>query len=586
MDEILNDDFFKCTPSEVYFPDQFGLADLLATDNAEQLKAALRELSLDLSKLIIISGKQKRLILHDAAHKGACKVLSLLAKCGLDVNQGNPFHKQHAKPLWYAIKSGHRGAVRLLLELEADIKSLDDCKSPAVMVATKCYQPQVLLQLLGLGLDSQAEDMHGVFPLWQAAILGHDDIFKILLAKGADVNQMMVFRSPESPGLIQHSSCFEHTTVTWQGGSVLHALNSPEKLEMVQTAIRYGVNLNEGESSSSGKTPLHAAISKNNFEFVDILLDAGCDVNKSRPLMVALANNHYKLAARLICMGAEVNFTQINFTILGLEPHTPLTKACSSGEESLVNLLLESGANPNLEPDENEHDWAPIHYALHYPWRMRYHNTGVVKSLIKHGADVFQDLHNRNSQEIPIFLASYLGNQKAIALLIYEGCDIQLRDFLKFHIESPLEVAIKCHQEPTARVLLDVMTFFDQEHWLWSYLKHIRSQSDNHSQEHSQFDHTLPEGELELSNVEFSDFKPLEDGNFSNYVQINVTQPRSLKQISRHNIRIHLKSKILNESFSKIIGSPRMAELIDLLPLPKPLKMYARYESLLEEFDL
>lgn len=374
------------------------------------------------------------------------------------------------------------------------------------------------------------------------------------------------------------------------GGCVLHALNSPEKIEMVQAAIRYGVDLNVREVSSSGKTVLHAAISKNNTELVDVLLNAGCNVNISRPLMVALASNHYKLAERLIRMGAEVNFTQINFTILGLEPHTPLTKACSSGEETLVKLLLESGADPNLEPEDNEHDWAPIHYALHYPWRMKYHNTGVVSSLIQYGADVFQDLHSRNSQEIPIFLASYLGNQKAIALLIYEGCDTQLRDFLKFHIESPLEVAIKCHQEPTARVLLEVMTFFDQEHWLWSYFKHMQhnasSEAVSSQTTEAEFDHTLPEGELEMSNIEYSDFKLLDDASFSKFVRNHVIQPRSLKQICRHAVRMKLRGRILDRNFVRFSSAPRMASLVEQLPLPKPLKTYVQYHNILEEYDL
>ena len=69
--------------------------------------------------------------------------------------------------------------------------------------------------------------MHGVFPLWQAAILGHDDIFKILLAKGADVNQKMVYENNVSPDPLRHT-CFEHSTLTWQGlaTTVVSLLNS------------------------------------------------------------------------------------------------------------------------------------------------------------------------------------------------------------------------------------------------------------------------------------------------------------------------------------------------------------------------
>ena len=84
---------------------------------------------------------------------GACKIISLLVKKGFDINLPNPFHKQHTKPLWYAIKAGHRNAVRLMVELGADVNALNDCHSSAILVATHCYQPQVLLQLLAMGLD-------------------------------------------------------------------------------------------------------------------------------------------------------------------------------------------------------------------------------------------------------------------------------------------------------------------------------------------------------------------------------------------------------------------------------------------------
>lgn len=47
-------------------------------------------------------------------------------------------------------------------------------------------------------------------------------------------------------------------------------------------------------------------------------------------------------------------------SFVGWNGHTPLHRACLSGDTAIVKILCESGADPNAQNDFNE---TPVHYA-------------------------------------------------------------------------------------------------------------------------------------------------------------------------------------------------------------------------------
>lgn len=98
-----------------------------------------------------------------------------------------------------------------------------------------------------------------------------------------------------------------------------------------------------------GKTPLHYAVTFDQFAMLEILVEAGADVNAAdatgmTPLHVAAALNRGELARWLIEAGAAIEATDA----FG---DTPLHTACMFGATDAISVLVRSGAA--LEPENH-----------------------------------------------------------------------------------------------------------------------------------------------------------------------------------------------------------------------------------------
>jgi uncharacterized protein len=113
--------------------------------------------------------------------------------------------------------------------------------------------------------------------------------------------------------------------------------------------------------SPDGWTALH--LNFGNLQMVDLLLDAGSDINavsknflSATPLQGAAAFKKLELAQLLIARGANVNCR-------GEEGVSPLHEAAGSGQLEFAKLLLAHGANVNAKDDNGK---TPLAIALEY----------------------------------------------------------------------------------------------------------------------------------------------------------------------------------------------------------------------------
>lgn len=98
---------------------------------------------------------------------------------------------------------------------------------------------------------------------------------------------------------------------------------------------------------------------------------------------------------------------------------TPLHVACERGNSDIVNLLLQSGADPNAE---RESKLTPLQLACFHG------NAKIAELLIAHGANV--NHHGWRHHNTPLQVAATHGYIDVVTLLINHGAELDYRDML------------------------------------------------------------------------------------------------------------------------------------------------------------
>jgi ankyrin repeat protein len=359
-------------------------------------------------------------LLLAAARQGDIEKLQSLFDSGVSVNYARA---DGLTALTEAVIYNNPQAVDFLIRAGADVSISDDYGVNLLHLACINHDAALVKKLLIAGVKPNRAKITGETPLMtcsdagtikgvsallshgaelnakenkedQTALMwavaeGHDEIVKLLVAAGADVNA----RSKAIPAAKPHIIEFSLDLSVW--GS-----NYP-------TTIRW-------PEISGAFTALHFAAQKGNLESARILLDAGVDINESHPeygnaLLIAVASAHEQMALFLLQNGADPNVkdgwgaTPLHYALhkglLNLNGVKPIDdKSIDWKREDmplLVETLVEMGADPN----------ARIEFEFPYlddPFLAR--NDSVPAQISPVGAT-------------PILLAAASGNLEAINIL-------------------------------------------------------------------------------------------------------------------------------------------------------------------------
>ena len=323
--------------------------------------------------------------LHWEAKQGCPDVVKSLVDAGADIEARNSLGRS---PLLVACENGNFAKVKMLVEAGASVRATDKKKETCLTLAAHHGHTETVRYLVGLpevDVDQPGRDRYTA--LHSAVIEGHSDVVQVLIDAGADIeakdydrrSPLLVASALGNLGIVK--MLFE----AGAGVCVTH-MDSDTCLTLAAhhghtETVRYLAGLPEVDINHKGKdrdTALHKAVYKGHSKMVQVLIDAGADIEVTgdfgrSPLLVASTLGNLRIAKMLVKSDARVCVTDH-------DGDTCLTLAAHFGNTKTVRYLA---SLPKVEVNYPARDqYTALHSAVNQV------HPGVVQVLIDAGADL------------------------------------------------------------------------------------------------------------------------------------------------------------------------------------------------------
>lgn len=168
-------------------------------------------------------------------------------------------------------------------------------------------------------------------------------------------------------------------------GAPLHYAATKGNSEIVQLLLDAGADINVLTRFHPKKQAVHLAAANGHLQVLNILFDEGADVNAissrgATALHEAVVSNSDDVARYLIQMGADVNLASED------KGYTPLHQAVRLNFPEMASLLLDSGADPNARDLKGRTPLRLLLYAPKIDESATYHALAI--ELLKRDAKV------------------------------------------------------------------------------------------------------------------------------------------------------------------------------------------------------
>jgi ankyrin repeat protein len=334
----------------------------------------------------------------DAAARGDFEDIVSLIAAGEDVNRPQP--DGTTALLWAAYQSDSE-MVAALLAAGADPNAANEFGVTPAMQAARQGNVVILRALLDAGADANVTSETGETLLMAAARAGSLDSVQLLLDRGVDPNAM---ESLQHQTALMWATAEKHVDVV----DALLAGGADPNMQARETTL--DKRSSRTDFPSGGFTALMWAARDAELELTEHLLEGGADINITNAdgasaLMIAIVNDRFDFAAKLLELGADPNDGSLYQAVLMRDATTDWfakdgtqLRANYPNELTaldLTRILLEAGADPNK------------------PFIGQLHSTSMCCDTKENGT--------------PMFRAAVAGDVEAMKLLIEHGGDITWR---------------------------------------------------------------------------------------------------------------------------------------------------------------
>ena len=332
--------------------------------------------------------------LHWAARQNDLDTAQSLLKAGAKVTSATRYG---VTPLFLAATNGNTPMVELFLKAGADPNSANPGGETTLMTATRTGNIDTVKLLIERGANVNAkETVRGQTALMWAVLENHPHVARLLIEKGADLNAQTAVVIPDGttgePGGATSGNIgangpgfYRARAVPTPSGAMSPLLFAAREGNQEMTRLLLDAKADINLTSANGSTPLVVAITNNHITLAMSLLARGADPNladhfwKRTPLYAAIemrnmdftrespppaadATDPMDLIKALLAKGADANarvnttpvrgFMQGSANWVNFDGQTAFIRAALAGDITLMRLLLQHGADPNIKTNE------------------------------------------------------------------------------------------------------------------------------------------------------------------------------------------------------------------------------------------
>ena len=359
--------------------------------------------------------------LHCAVERKHADVVQVLIDAGADIETKN---SKGRSPLHLASISGELTTVKILVEAGADVRATDAERDTCLMFAAYGGYTDTVRYLVSLPEVDLDHEGSNNFSALQLAVQGkHADVMQVLIDAGADIET----KDDDGRSPLHVASLSELAAVKMlvKAGADVRATDARRDTCLILAAcfgltdtVRYLVCLPEVDlqhQENRNNTALHFAAQEKHLEVMQVLIDAGADIETRNddgrsPLHVACISGALTTVKMLVEAGADVRATDA-------ERATCLIIAAYCGHTDTVRYLV------GLPDVDLNHEGSRNSTALHFAVEEKH--ADVVQVLIDAGADV----ETKNDEgHSPLIVASLSGELTTMKMLVKAGADVRATD--------------------------------------------------------------------------------------------------------------------------------------------------------------
>ena len=336
---------------------------------------------------VLLIGAGPELSLVDAARNADREGLRALLKKGADVNLAAA---DGTTALHWASYRDDLDSADLLIRGGARVNAANDLGATPLWIASVNGSVAMVRRLLQAGADPNIALLRGETPLMAASRSGYPVVVEQLLARGADVNA----QAARAQTALMWAVAQKHPDVVKvliAHGADIHARS--EVWNEIMAVEPHGFRENNRAIPHGGDTALMFAAREGDLASAKLLIAAGARVNDTdawgvSATVLAAHAGHGEIVDLLLETGADPNAAAAGFSALHI--------AVMRRNQKMVSALLDHGADPNAPV----RTWTPTRRAsddFNFPpalvgampfWlAARFKQPDVMRLLVKHGAD-------------------------------------------------------------------------------------------------------------------------------------------------------------------------------------------------------